>query len=550
MADETVVNLTTATMELVDLQLRLQRAKLNSDEFNQLKQEIQAKKEYIQAQRDMIVVEGRTIKSIEQKVTKEKALRTEYEKEEKLIKALGMARRQEAKAIDELRKKFNIKKEFDPNITLGTLGKNLKALNFAGLGQAFSKAGGSMKILTNSLKALGGTGTVAGGAVTAFAMAAKAFHDNIFSPFARQTNVIGQTLGIGYEGRKYFSGEMLSSFIDRAMLGYSSEEYTKLLEASAGIHRGGQNDIQTIYNTAEKMGQINRLWGANITQLAPIFKAYKQQGLPTERLASHFDLLMQNMENTGFTTQEFTEIMANSSMYLKNFGVNLDVFAGQLKQYGQYVEQGQISLASLTPQNVSKAETGQMAFLAQMLQKYGFMNFGLDQNADPRAWARALKDMPIKPEEMKKALTQISLIKGSPLYNLVGGSTKNKRELELILAETIDTIFPKLASAYNISTGNMKASDVWKYTTEPPKFETITGEETAPETVKQQAINAQFMGASIQDKGKQILASMTDWLAAQKTSIKLTQQAVSKLQSVFGTRVDPITSSGGTNANT
>lgn len=559
MADDrqNIIDLTQITIEKVLLEQKNKLLDVESKEFKQNEARIKQIKLEIEQKKAALTVGKSTIGQITTEIAKKKELQKIYEEHVKIIQQSGKSIKEQNKLITQLQK--NMSKESgqeirDTTSTFGTLFSLFKGFDVKKLATTWTSAGKGIGVLSNSLKALTGAGSVAAGAIAATLMAAEAWHEHIFSPFAKQRNVLGQTLGIGYEGREYFQTKMFSNFMKRVSLGYTPDEYVSLLAAGANVSRKG--GMMPAENIAEKMGQVNRLWGTNISSLVPIFKAYKQQELPEKRLASHFTMLMENIENTGFTTQEFTDILANSAMYLKNFGVDLDRFAKNLTKYGEYIEKGQISITALTPQNVNKADTGQMAFLAQMLQKYGFVNFGLDKNAGPMAWARALKDIPINGESMKRMLTQIALKPGSELHGILGGA-RNQRELELTVAEMVDTILPKLASAYNISTGEMKSSDVYKYVTEELRNASWDKGEKSPEKVANEAINAQFMGASIKDKSRQILGVMSDWLSAQATSVNLTQKVVNKMQAIVGDRVSPISgtdintdfSFGGNNAN-
>lgn len=511
MADENVTNLTTATMELVDLQLRLQRARINSEEYNRLKEEIQAKKEYIQVQRDAINIAGKTYKAIERETEQRKANAKEFEKALKALKEQNLSLKEEYKERERLRKLYKIDKQFDPNITLATMSKNLKALNFAGISVAAKDAGGWMRVFGNSLKALGGAGTLAGGALAGLAMAGKFFVQEVALPSARMRNAMGQQLGIGFQDRALFQQSMFSDFMNRIALGYNKEQYAAMAMGASDILRTDPRyNMPAIEAMTKSMGVSNRLWGTDVGQLSKVFKAYYQAGTSADKLAGHFDKLMRNVEGTGFSTQEYTDILATSGMYLKNFGVNLDTFAAHLKGYGGYLWQGKITAQDLTPANMAGADTGRMAFLAQMLQKYGGINLGVSEGTtNPLVWSAALKSKPLSGVQVTEALKRVALTPGSPLSGLLAGA-KNPQEAQMMLWELFNTQIQQL-SPYKLSAANMSYRDFTSFGADISK-QKLSGTDTSMLGLESQVLESNLLQGDLGSKLGAVGKLSTDWI--------------------------------------
>jgi hypothetical protein len=91
-------------------------------------------------------------------------------------------------------------------------------------------------------------------------------------------------------------------------------------------------------------------------------------------MAPKFHELMSSIEGTGFTTNEFTNFLAQDSMYLKNFGVNLDTYSKELMRYGNLYRQERISAAGLRAGGFQGEQAGNLAYLAEGMLRSGVIS--------------------------------------------------------------------------------------------------------------------------------------------------------------------------------
>lgn len=457
--NENIVELTKLTLRKALLEQDRQWISLSQKEKDARKAEIEQLDAQIKLHAKDIEVGKRTIEGISKELAAKKALQKLYEDQVKIIKQSGEAIKDQTKAIENLQKNMGVRNE---NITAGNIWGALKGLNFGKAAQMFTDAGKFTGVFANSMKAIGGAAGAASIALTALAAAGKYYLSDVLLPSIQKQNLIGQKLGIGLQERGLLSSFGIKDWITRMGFGLSSEQMIQMYSASAGALRSKTFEGTNLSDMYKSIAISNRVWGTDPNALGTIFRAYAQQGkIPMNMLAGHFNTLMESIKKTGMVNEEFTEIMTNSSMMLKNFGVSLDGFAKEIKGYGKYLEKGQLSTKDLTAQNMMSADTGRMGFLAKLLQDSGQVNLGISSNASPFALSRALKEKGLTNAQVTAMLKNIALQPGSQLSGLLSGA-RNARERELILAEVFSVPLQQL-TPYHLVSDQMSASSFYGF---------------------------------------------------------------------------------------
>lgn len=496
--DENIVELTRLTIRKVLLE---QERKLNAadqkrvDQINaaikQIENETAKRKAYIQ-------IGNQTLGQVEKEINKKKELKKLYEETAKAIQESGKALKDQAKAIEELQRTTG---QRNTDVTIGNIFGALKGFNFGKAFQMFTDAGKMGGLLNNTFKALGGAAGIASATLTTLAVAGKFYLNDVLLPSIQKQNLIGQRLGLGLADRNYFKSYGISDWITRAGFGLSSEQMLQMYSAATGALRTRSFSGTNLSDMYKSIAISSRLWGTDVNTLGTIFRAYTQQNknMPMDLLAGHFNRLMENVKDTGMTTEEFTEILSNSSMFLKNFGVNLDDYARRMKGYGKYLEEGQLSTKDITAQNMMSADTGKMAFLAKLLQDTGKINLGISSNASPLAMARALKERGLTNAEVTAMLRDIALKPGSQLSGLLSGA-RNARERELMLAELFSVQLQQL-TPYHLVADQMSAASFSSFGPNA-KMQVLGGTDETMARMEAQANIATFATGSLGTKAQ------------------------------------------------
>ena len=367
--------------ELLESQKKL--AKEGSKEIQQIEKEIKSyqhkidiqnkalrsAEKQIKAQEKLISVGNKSFATIEKEVKQKEQLNKLYKDSVDIIKKSGQSIKDQVKAIKELNAATGLS---DKSITFKSLWGDLKSLKIGAFRQNFAAATGAMGVFKNTIAALGGGVAASATGLGLLAIAANKAYNTFVAPSARMRNVAGQILGIGAENRNLFGGNWLSEWANRTTLGFSTEQQQEQFSGLVDVLRLNPGTNQSLYQTALSGRQsIQRIWGTDTATLNRIDKAYRQAGRSVEQLSPKFDTLMRSLEGTGFTQSEFTNILAKDIMYLKNFGVNLDTYAQDLKKYGNLLRQERISAAALSAGAYQGETTGNMAYLAQAMLRSG-----------------------------------------------------------------------------------------------------------------------------------------------------------------------------------
>ena len=494
--NENIVELTRLTLRKAVLEQERQSLSLDKKKKQALDTEINQLKADIQTRTKSLEIGKRTREGIEKELAAKKSLQKLYEEQIKVINKSGVAIKEQIKAIEEMQRATG---ERNKDVTFGSVFNALKGFRFGEAARLFTDAGKMGGLLKNTFTALGGAAGVASAALTTLAVAGKFYLDEVLTPSIQKQNIIGQRLGVGFEQRELFKNSGLRDWITRAGFGLSAEQMVNMYSAATGTLRTRAGQGTNLTDMYKSMAISSRLWGTDVNTLGTIFRAYTQQNklMPMDMLAGHFDRLMRNVQDTGMTTEEFTEILANSSMLLKNFGVNLDEFARRMKGYGKYLEEGQLSTKDLTAQNMMGADTGRMGFLAKLLQESGQVNLGVSSNASPLVLARALKEKNLTNAQVTAMLKNIALQPGSQLSGLLSGA-RNARERELMLAELFSVQLQQL-TPYHLVADQMSASTFYGFGPNS-KLQTLEGTDKSMSEMETQAIGATFATGSLGGK--------------------------------------------------
>ena len=346
--DENIVELTRLTIRKVLLEQEKRLNATDQDRVKQIEASIKQIEQETAKRKSYIQIGNQAIGQMDKEIAKKKELQKLYEDQVKIIQQSNKSIKEQNEAIRNLQRSMEEgsgQKVRDTNATFGSLFSALKGFNFKEVATTWTSAKGIIGVTSNSIAALGGAAGIASGAVTGLAIGAKMFWDNIIAPSARMRNVAGQQLGIGVENRNLLGGKWLNEWASRAFLGYSAEEQRDMYSALVGAMRINPVENKAQYQTAlTGMMAAQRTWGTDTQTLAKIDKAFVQVGVSSERLFPKFDALMRSLEGTGWTTSEYSNVLANNIMYLKNFGVNIDTFSSELKKYGNMIREEKLSM--------------------------------------------------------------------------------------------------------------------------------------------------------------------------------------------------------------
>lgn len=416
MADETldqqnVINLTKATLTTALLQLERERLNLEqraliseralvkegSERAKQLDKEIEKNKTLLnqqkqlnavaakemQVKRDAIIVGGRTLQAVEKEIEAKEALQKEYTTTVSLIKKSGASYKEQQKAIKNLQQQMKQKfggKDFMPEVPgwKAMLGA-AKRGDYEAVAKTFKEVGGTKGLIGNVFKSMGRFGfllSAAGTGLSMLATGAKVLRDNLILPSARMQNLAGQQLGVAAGSRNLWGGSWIGSWYNRALLGYSAQEQQGLFSSLVDAMRispnapGSKGEYQ---NALTGMMAVQRIWGTDTNTLGRIYKAFYQTGTTSGHLSERFNRLMRSVEGTGWTTSEYADILAKNMMYLKNFGVNLDVYSRDLLKYGQAIRQEKLTAEEIGPK--MRGESSQeMGFVARKMLESGIIS--------------------------------------------------------------------------------------------------------------------------------------------------------------------------------
>lgn len=409
MADETldqqnVINLTKATLSTALIQVERERLRLDQQELeaqkklvkegsqraaqldkeiNQIQRkiniqskELATSQKEIQTKRDAIVVGNRTLKGISDEIKAKEALQKEYATTVSLIKKSGASYKEQQKAIKNLQQQMKQKfggKDFMPQLPgFKAMWGAAKRGDFEAVAKTFKEAGGAQGLLGNVIKTFGRAGIVVSSLATAF----RIFRDNVIVPSARMQNLAGQQMGVAAGSRNLWGGSWIGSWANRALLGYSAQEQQGLFSSLVDAMRispnapGAKGEYQ---NALTGMMAVQRIWGTDTNTLGRIYKAFYQTGTTSGHLSERFNRLMRSVEGTGWTTSEYADILAKNMMYLKNFGVNLDVYSKDLLKYGQAIREEKLTAEEIGPR--MRGESSQeMGFVARKMLESGIIS--------------------------------------------------------------------------------------------------------------------------------------------------------------------------------
>lgn len=496
--NENVIDLVKLNLQKVKLQQELRLFQLSQEELKIKADELKKIERLIESVKNSLKVGEKHVNKIKEEIEAKKNLQKIYEEQIKVINQSGIAIKEQQRAIEEWQKKTGLR---NTSITAGNILGALKGFNFGKAFLMFSDAGKMGGVLSNTFKALGGAAGIASATLTTLAVAGKFYLNEVLLPSVQKQNLIGQRLGIGLSDRELFKSSGISDWITRAGFGLSSEQMLQMYSTATGSLRTRAGEGTNLSDMYKSIAISSRLWGTDVNTLGTIFRAYTQQNknMPMDLLAGHFNRLMENVKDTGMTTEEFTEILSNSSMFLKNFGVNLDDYARRMKGYGKYLEQGQLSTKDLTAQNVMSADTGKMGFLAKLLQESGQVNLGVSSNASPLVLARALKEKGLTNAQVTEMLKNIALQPGSQLSGLLSGA-RTARERELMLAELFSVQLQQL-TPYHLVSDQMSASSFYGFAADK-SLQALSGEDESMARMEAQANIATFATGSLGTKAQ------------------------------------------------
>lgn len=445
MADENVINLTQATLDLVEKQIRLDKLNLTArynqaekEEVETLKRAIREKKAYIEKQREAIQISNKTVEGINIETAKKKALVAEYNNQKEILQAAGLSIREYNKQLTKQRKEIeeSAKKEGQAidlrnrTATLGSLWKQIKKKEFGAASKEYSEADGLRGVLSNTVAALGGpVGLVVAG-LTSLASATNKLYNEFVVTSVRMHNIAGQQLGFAAESRNLYGGNWAQEWASRTLLGYSAEQQQELFSGLVDALRINPNTEQgqKAYEYAlEGMMANQRIFGTSTGTMNKVYKAFDQMNISSTQLSERFYTLMRSVEGTGWTTSEYGDMIGKNIMYLKNFGINLDVYSKDLLKYGEAIRKEQLTTADLSPKTRGES-TAEMAFIARKMLSSGIISeetlgAGLgssmtQQSGSLRAYARS---HPAEYFQMIYRLYQKDPMLNRLLQNAVGG---------------------------------------------------------------------------------------------------------------------------------
>lgn len=465
--DENIVELTKLSLRKVILELEKNFLNLDKIKKQAYEKEIKQIKEDISLRTQNIKVGETSILSIKKEIAAKKELQNIYNEQVKLIQQSNKSIKEQNEAIRNLQRSMEEgsgKKVRDTNATFGSLFSALKGFNFKEVATTWTSAKGIIGVTSNSIAALGGAAGVASGAVTGLAIGAKMFWDNIVAPSSRMRNVAGQQLGVGVENRNLLGGKWLNEWASRAILGYSADEQRNMYSALVGAMRINPVENKAQYQTAlTGMMAAQRTWGTDTQTLAKIDKAFVQVGVSSERLFPKFDALMRSLEGTGWTTSEYSNVLANNIMYLKNFGVNIDTFSSELKKYGNMIREEKLSMQDVGTGGWQGESTGNLAFMAQEFLKSGLISeseLGAGLGDTVFAQAGALKEYLGKKIKAGEISEIVSLFETNPMFRGLmesSGASSNMFAFKQLMTSAGLPLSSEMSSMF----GGKSAETVW-----------------------------------------------------------------------------------------
>lgn len=469
--NENVYDLTSIQIQKIALQLKLRLLDADSRQAKNLKNALENLEKQERKKKALLDLDNKLVQDIEKEVKTKKILNKSYQEQVKLIEQSGVSWKKQAQAIKEVQKAMDAKSRkvglggiYDTSITLGTLGKSLKGLRFGEIATSFAKVGGTANLLRNTFAALGGTAGLATTGIGMLAAGAKIFYDNVLAPSARMRNVAGQQLGIGAANRNLFGGQFLKEWANRFSLGYSAEEQQGLFSTLVGAIRLNPEKNTALYeNSLQGLMSAQRIWGVDNATLGAISKAYSQVGVSAERLGSKFDVLMRNVDGTGWTTSEYSTVLAKNVMYLKNFGVNIDTFAQELKGYGNLVRQEKLTLQDVSTGGWQRENTGNLAFMAQEFLRSGIISeqeLGAGLGDTVFAQAGALKEYLGKKIKAGEISEIVRLFESNPMFRGLmesSGALGSKYAFKELLSTAGLPLSSEIASVFE----GKSATDAW-----------------------------------------------------------------------------------------
>jgi len=475
--NENIIELTRLTLKKAILQQELKLAKSDENRTKQINLAIKNIEAETAKRRAYIQIGNQTVQQIEKEISKKKELQKTYEEQVKIIQASSKSIKEQNIAIKDLQR--NMSKQSgrevrDITSTFGTVLTTLKGFDVKKFATTWTSAGGVIGLAKNSIAALGGAASASALGLGLLAKGIMVAYDNLVAPSARMRNVAGQQLGISAENRNLFGGQFLKQWANRFSLGYSAEEQSALFSTLVGAVRLNPTTNTKLYeNSLQGLMSAQRIWGVDNATLGTISKAYSQVGVSAERLGSKFDMLMRNVDGTGWTTSEYSTVLANNVMYLKNFGVNIDTFAQELKGYGNLVRQEKLTLQDVGTGGWQRETTGNLAFMAQEFLKSGLISereLGAGLGDTVFAQAGALKEYLGKKIKAGEISEIVQLFESNPMFRSLmesSGALGSKfafKELlstaGLPLSSEIATVFQgkSAETAWDIAHGRLGAT--------------------------------------------------------------------------------------------
>lgn len=465
--DENIVELTRLTIRKVLLEQEKRLNATDQDRVKQIEASIKQIEQETAKRKSYIQIGNQAIGQMDKEIAKKKELQKLYEDQVKIIQQSNKSIKEQNEAIRNLQRSMkegsgqNVR---DTNATFGSLFNTLKGFNFKEFATTWTSAKGIVGVTSNSIAALGGAAGIASGAVTGLAIGAKMFWDNIVVPSSRMRNVAGQQLGIGVENRNLLGGKFLNEWASRAFLGYSADEQRDMYSALVGAMRINPEQNKMQYQTAlTGMMAAQRTWGTDTQTLAKIDKAFVQVGVSSERLFPKFDALMRSIEGTGWTTSEYSNVLANNIMYLKNFGVNIDTFSSELKKYGNMIREEKLSMQDVGTGGWQGESTGNLAFMAQEFLKSGIISeqeLGAGLGDTVFAQAGALKEYLGKKIKAGEISEIVSLFETNPMFRVLmesSGASSNMFAFKQLMTSAGLPLSSEMSSMF----GGKSAETVW-----------------------------------------------------------------------------------------
>lgn len=475
--NENIIELTRLTLKKAILQQELKLAKSDENRTKQINLAIKNIEAETAKRRAYIQIGNQTVQQIEKEISKKKELQKTYEEQVKIIQASSKSIKEQNIAIKDLQR--NMSKQSgrevrDITSTFSTVLTTLKGFDVKKFATTWTSAGGVIGLAKNSIAALGGAASASALGLGLLAKGIMVAYDNLVAPSARMRNVAGQQLGISAANRNLFGGQFLKEWANRFSLGYSTEEQASLYSTLVGAVRLNPTTNTKLYESGlQGLMSAQRIWGVDNATLGTISKAYSQVGVSAERLGSKFDMLMRNVDGTGWTTSEYSTVLANNVMYLKNFGVNIDTFAQELKGYGNLVKQEKLTLQDVSTGGWQRETTGNLAFMAQEFLKSGLISereLGAGLGDTVFAQAGALKEYLGKKIKAGEISEIVQLFESNPMFRSLmesSGALGSKfafKELlstaGLPLSSEIATVFQgkSAETAWDIGHGRLSAT--------------------------------------------------------------------------------------------